>query len=510
MSTSLRRSSGPTATRNVIGWSLPITLPTAANPSNESPRETRSTVVVSTRIVSLRAPEPKMRASEAASLAGGATGCCGASSRTATSIASLGRTSELVADAEAQHLVLGDAGRVVDQLVVALERRVPGGLVGEPERRDAPRQGGVPRDARGHVDLGVVALVAHEGAEFLRRRGREQMEQVVRPFDVPAGDAAPHRRPVARVDGAGVLDADVRHHRAKTRRPRVVARLARRERHARGERARPEDAVGAGAASIPERAADLHARARPFEATGEGRVRKRRVLSLLATLPDPCRGREAVGTQPVHEIHPVAEPAPAGNGPRGPDADFTPRRRQHVVIEPRPRDAVEGRRLVRFVDDAHRDEHEPRAQGEPVLQAVVEERLLDLDLAGRPAGLDPRVLHLELGPKAEALVEAVGEVHHEAAQRRPTGGAGAGSVGILHFPVSPDCGALLGDQAARPRAHEATAQHPHEQAPYHGCSVSQVEIWYRQRDSRMYRSGFTWSSKRYCCPSCASCSRCWG
>src|SRR5581483_6621709 len=36
MSTSFSRFSGPTATRNVIGWSLPRTLPTAAKPSRES------------------------------------------------------------------------------------------------------------------------------------------------------------------------------------------------------------------------------------------------------------------------------------------------------------------------------------------------------------------------------------------------------------------------------------------------------------------------------------------
>src|ERR1051325_3289622 len=306
MSTSLRRSSGPTATRNVIGWSLPITLPTAANPSNESSRETRSTVVVSTRIVSLRTPEPKMRASEAASLAGGAAGCCVASRRTA----SPARTSELVAEAEAQHLVLADAGRVADQLVIALERRVPGGLVREAEGGDAARQGGVPRDALGRGGLGVVALVAHESGELLRRRGREQMEQVVRPFDIPARDAAAHRRPVACVDGAGVLDADVRHHRAKARRAHVVTHVGRYQRDRRGERAGPEDAVGARAASIPERAADLHAGPRPFDTTGEGRVRKRGVLSLLTSLPDSLGRREALGAQPVHEVHPIAEAAP--------------------------------------------------------------------------------------------------------------------------------------------------------------------------------------------------------
>src|SRR2546421_343908 len=127
-----------------------MTLPTAANPSNESPCQTRSTVVVSTPSVSVRVPGPKIRASEAASLAGGAAGCCVASRR----IASPTLTSELVADAEAQHLVLADAARVANQLVVALERRVPGGLVREAERRDAAREGGVPRDARRRVAHG--------------------------------------------------------------------------------------------------------------------------------------------------------------------------------------------------------------------------------------------------------------------------------------------------------------------------------------------------------------------
>src|SRR5256885_7436408 len=188
MSMSLRRSSGRIAIRNVIGGSLPMTLPTAAKPSSESPSETRSTVVVSTRIVSPRVPGPKMRASEAASLAGGAAGRCVAS----RSSASPAITSDLVPDAEAQHLVLAHAARVADQLIVALECRVPGGLVREPERRDAARQRGVPRDARGHVHLGVVALVARESVELLGRGGREGVQQVIGAFDAAARDAAAH------------------------------------------------------------------------------------------------------------------------------------------------------------------------------------------------------------------------------------------------------------------------------------------------------------------------------
>src|SRR6266571_2129801 len=71
MSTSLRRSAGSIATRKVIGWSLPSTLPTPAKPSSESARDTRSTRTVSTSSVSTRVPGPNTRAIEAASLAGG-------------------------------------------------------------------------------------------------------------------------------------------------------------------------------------------------------------------------------------------------------------------------------------------------------------------------------------------------------------------------------------------------------------------------------------------------------
>src|SRR5256714_12993477 len=151
-----------------------MTLPTAANPSNESPCQTWSTVVVSTPSVSVRVPGPKIRASEAASLAGGAAGCCAASRRRASPTL----TSELVADAEAQHLVLTHAARVAEPLVVALERRVPSGLVCEAQRGDAAREGGVPGDAGGDGGLGVVALLARPGAYALGRCGCRGVRQL--------------------------------------------------------------------------------------------------------------------------------------------------------------------------------------------------------------------------------------------------------------------------------------------------------------------------------------------
>src|SRR5256885_706449 len=336
-----------------------MTLPTAAKPSSESPRETRSTVVVSTRVVSLRTPGPKRRASEAASLAGGAAGPWVASRRSASPAI----TSELVPDAEAQHLVLADATRVADQLVVALERGVPGGLVREPERRDTARERGVAGDARGHIRVGVVALVAHEGIELLGRTGREGVQQVVGALDVPARDAAGHGRAVARVDRPGVLDADVRHHGAKAHGALVVARVGRHERDRGVEGTAAEHAVGGGAAPVPERAAQLQPRPRPLEPPGQRRVRERGVLPLLASLPDPFPSGKPLGSQPFHKVHPIAE-TPSGNGPRGTDAYLAPVRRQHVVVDPRSGYAVREGRLVRLVDDPDRHEHAPRSQRE--------------------------------------------------------------------------------------------------------------------------------------------------
>src|SRR6266849_9094552 len=230
MSTSLRRSAGSMATRNVIGWSLPSTFPMAAKPSSESARDTRSTLTVSTRSVSARAPGPNTRAIEAATFAGGATGAGGdcAASR---SSASAMLTSELVAHAEAQHFELAHAGRVAQQLVVALERGVPGGFVGEAERRDAARQRAVPRHAGGDARLGVVTLVPEERVELLGGRRSDQAQQIVGSFDITAGDAAADGLRVGGVDCLGVAQADVCDHRAQRERSAVIARVRGDERH---------------------------------------------------------------------------------------------------------------------------------------------------------------------------------------------------------------------------------------------------------------------------------------
>src|SRR5437667_164656 len=227
MSTSLRRSVGSTATRKVIGWSLPSTLPTAAKPSSESARDTRSTLPLSTCSVSTRAPGPNSRAIDAATFAGGPPGVCAVSSNSA----SARFTSKLVADAEAQHLALARPGRVAQQPIVPLERRVPGGLVGDTHCRDPARQGPVPRHAGGDARLGVVALVADECVELLGGCRSKDPQQVVGPLEVAAGDAAADGLPVRGVDRLGVAHADGGDDGSHRERPVVVARVRGEERH---------------------------------------------------------------------------------------------------------------------------------------------------------------------------------------------------------------------------------------------------------------------------------------
>src|SRR2546425_3945309 len=153
MSTSLRRFAGSIAARKVMGWSFPMTLPTWAKPSSESPAEIRSTAALSTWSVSTRACGPNSRAMEAATLVGGAW-----------------ITLELIPDAETQDVGFACPGLVAQQLVVALERRVVGRLVRETERRDAARERLVPGRAGGNGGLRIVTLVPHERAQLLGRR----------------------------------------------------------------------------------------------------------------------------------------------------------------------------------------------------------------------------------------------------------------------------------------------------------------------------------------------------
>src|SRR5256712_2514781 len=186
MSTSCSRFAGSIATRNVIGWSFPMTFPTWAKPSSESPVEIRSTTALSTWSVSTRACGPNSRAREAASLPGGA---CAAVPGVATSDPSVQHTtaarrarimSELIPDAQTHDFGFACPGLVAQQLIIALERGVVGRLVGETERRDAPRQRLVPGRAGGKGALRNVAPAAPRRVQLLGRRRGERVQQVVR------------------------------------------------------------------------------------------------------------------------------------------------------------------------------------------------------------------------------------------------------------------------------------------------------------------------------------------
>src|SRR5713226_7698833 len=396
MSTSFSRFAGSIATRKVIGWSFPMTLPTWAKPSSESPAEIRSTAALSTWSVSTRARGPNSRAMEAATLVGGAW-----------------IMSELIPDAETQDLGFACPGLVAQQLVVALERRVVGRLVGETERRDAPRERLVPGRAGGNSGLRIVTLVPHERVQLLGRRRGERVEQVVRSLEVTAGDAAADRGGVTRVDRLGIAHPDARRHSAEQERADIVAGVGREQRDRGGERALPERGVGVGGAAVPERAAQLEAGPRPLEPAREGRVGEGRLTAFLAALADPCGGRKPRRPQSVHEIHPVAQTLDAGHAAHRAHADLPPGGGNHVVVEARAVDPVEGRGLMRLVDDPDGREDETGAHRERVGQPIVEVGLLQRHLTAGLGTFQLRVLDLQLGPEGDLVVEGVGQVEDE-------------------------------------------------------------------------------------------------
>src|SRR5437762_4330908 len=475
MSTSLRRSVGSTATRKVIGWSLPSTLPTAAKPSSESARDTRSSLPLSTCSVSTRAPGPNSRAIDAATFAGGPPGVCAVSSNSA----SARFTSKLVADAEAQHLALARPGRVAQQPIVPLERRVPGGLVGDTHCRDPARQGPVPRHAGGDARLGVVSLVGDECGELLGVRRSEEPQQVVGPLEVAAGDAAADGLPVRGVDRLGVAHADGGDDDSHRERPVVVARVRGEERHRSSEGPGPDCRVRIGRPPVPERAADLDARARPLEPPRHRWVREARLAALLASLPNPLAGRKTVGAQPVHEIHPICEPAATGNGPDRADADLAPGGGNHVVVEAGALHAVEGRRLVRLVHDADRRQDEPRAKGDPARHAVVQVGLLERHFPARPPPLELRVLDFELGPEGQSIIEAVCQIDDETGEVDDRGGLGTGGVGVMHFTIAPHGGAFLGGENPDGTGRHDRKQAPPDERPHHHSVAKLVENGYQ-------------------------------
>src|SRR3989441_648521 len=241
---------------------------------------------------------------------------------------------------------------------------------------------------------------------------------------------------------------------------------------------------------IPECPADLHARARPFDPPREGRVREAGLPALLASLPDPLGGRKAIGAEPVHEVHPIREPAATGDRADRAETDLAPGGGNHVVIESGALHAVEGRRLVRLIDDPDRRQHEPRAQSDPVPQAVIEVGLLERDLPARLSAFDLRVLDFELGAECQLLIEAVREVDDEAGKVDDGGSLGAGGVSVVHLTITPDGRVLLGGEHPEGTGRHDDKEAPSDDRPHYNSVVWLVENGYqteicesRSRDS---------------------------
>src|SRR5881628_858732 len=461
MSTSLRRFAGSIATRKVMGRSFPMTLPTWAKPSSEYPAEIRSTAALSTWSVSTRACGPNSRTMEAATLVGGGAWIM----------------SELIPDAETQHVGRAGPGLVAQQLVVALERRVVGRLVRETERGDAPRERLVPGRAGGNGGLRIVPLVPHERVQLLGRRRGERVKQVVRGLEVAAGDPAADRAGVARVDRLGIAHPDARGHGAEQERADIVAGIGREQRDRGGERARPKRGVGVGGAAVPERAAQLEAGPCPLEPAREGRVGEARLTALLAAFADAFSGRKPRRAQPVHEIDPVAQTLGTGDAADRAYADLPPGGRNDVVVEARAIYAVERRGLVCLVDDPDGREHETGAHRERVGQAIVEVGLLQRHLTAGLGTFHLGVLDLQLGPESDLVVEGVGQVDDEALEIDCAGGAWAGAIDVVHLPVAPDGGSLLrrspiGTQGGhgRKQGHQGSARSRSKHANLQGES----------------------------------------
>src|SRR2546430_2681176 len=87
----------------------------------------------------------------------------------------------------------------------------------------------------------------------------------------------------------------------------------------------------------------------------------------------------------------------------GPLSDPAPGRWNHGVAKARTVHTVEGRRLVRLVDDANRGEDQPRAYRDPICEAVIEIGLLHGALPPRLTPLDLGVLDFELGAQRQAV-----------------------------------------------------------------------------------------------------------
>src|SRR3954453_4354650 len=156
------------ATRDVIGWGLPLTFLTWAKPSRLEPWEIRRTDAVSTFTVSTCRALPKIRGRDSATFLGGADWAHrdparGASSRPAPApIQTSAPDLELVPPPQAQQPPLRQPRLGPLELIVSLEHYVVYRLVGEAESNWPPAQRVIPHPPGGDIGLGIVLLITQK------------------------------------------------------------------------------------------------------------------------------------------------------------------------------------------------------------------------------------------------------------------------------------------------------------------------------------------------------------
>ena len=151
-----------------------------------------------------------------------------------------------------------------------------------------------------------------------------------------------------------------------------------------------------------------------FHSASHGGIPHVRPAALLDAATQPLVGAELRRVQRRHHIGAIRDrraEAPVDAG-----ADVEPRGGNDHGVDEWPLDAVEHRRLVPLVDDAHGHEQHAGAKIERRLEEHVDIRLFELHFAGFLESFDKRVLDLELADESKAVGETVGEQENEAVE----------------------------------------------------------------------------------------------
>src|SRR5688572_14918935 len=148
-----------------------------------------------------------------------------------------------------------------------------------------------------------------------------------------------------------------------------------------------------------------------FKTAGHRRVAGIRKTALLASILDAFFGGKPGRIETRNEVRAIRKSAP--QIAKRPDAGIAPRGRHDDGIHKRALHAMKRRRLVPFVDDAHRNEHHAGAQVESPVHHEVDVGLFNRDLATLFGAFDEGVLDLHFRPELQSIAEGVADHQHE-------------------------------------------------------------------------------------------------